>query len=185
MNISFSDKLSFFKASLKKNAGPLLIGLTFIILGFVVAYIGYFVADNNFLTGFGLTFIAFSVFFLLYTMPSSFMYYYEQEMTKKYGSYTTATVADKRIDDYSHTSSTFENGKAKHHEEFLYVIEFTFNYNDQSYSNECYFNQKATYERILVGDELPIKFLRHDPNIVTLRRRKLSNELGISEKLCQ
>jgi len=185
MDIPFSDKLKFFKAALKNNTGPLLIGLTFIVLGLVVAYIGYFAAENNFLTGFGLTFIAFSGFFLLYTMPSSFMYYYEQEMTKKYGSYTSATVADKRIDDYSHTSSTLENGQAKHYEEFLYVIEFVFNYKDKSYSSECYFNEKETYERILIGDELPIKFLRHDPNIVTLRRRKLSNELGISEKMCQ
>lgn len=185
MQIPFSEKLRFFKVSLKKNSGPLLIGLTFIVLGLIIAYIGYFVADNTPLTGFGLTFISFSGFFLLYTMPSSITYYYEQELTKKYGSYTTAKVINKRIDDYSHTSSTLEGGKVKHHEEFLYAIEFEFSYNNQSYSSECFFNQKETYEAILLGSELPIKFLRNNPNNVTLRRRKLSNELGISEKMCQ
>jgi len=82
MKITFSDKLAFFKASLKKNLVPLLIGLTFIILGLIVAYISYFVAENTFLTGFGLTFIAFSGFFLLYTMPSSFLYYYSKHSLK-------------------------------------------------------------------------------------------------------
>ncbi|MCK8479665.1 hypothetical protein [Psychroserpens algicola] len=185
MNIPLRDKIHFTRVSLKKNAGPLLIGLIFIILGLVLAYIGYFIAENNFLTGFGITFISFSGFFLIYTMPSSYMHYYEQELTKKYGSYTTARVVHKRIDDYSHTSSSFEGGKAIQHEEYLYVIEFEFNYKNKSYESECFFEQKKTYEQIPVGYELPVKFLRNNPEKVTLRRRKLANELGISEKMCQ
>ena len=89
ITIPVSEKLKFYRASLKKNQGPLWIGLTFIILGLIVAYIGYFVAEVGFLTGFGLFFIAFSGFFLMYTMPSSIAHYYDQEVTKKYGSYTT------------------------------------------------------------------------------------------------
>lgn len=80
--IPFNEKLKFYKASLKKNQGPLLIGLTFIILGLIVAYIGYFEAEVNFLTGFKLFFISFSGFFLIYTMPSSIAHYYDQEVTK-------------------------------------------------------------------------------------------------------
>lgn len=185
MNLTYRDKLKFFNASLKKNSGPLLIGLLFILLGAIVAYIGYAVAENNWLTGFGLTFISFSGFFLLYTMPSSFMYYYEQELTKKYGRYTSARVINKRIHDYSHTSMTFENGQAKHFEEYLYVIEFQFSYDNQTYTNECFFEEKSTFEAISINSELPIQYLRHDPSKVKLRRRKLANDIGIPEKMCQ
>jgi hypothetical protein len=151
----------------------------------VLAYLGYFIAKNNFLITFGLLFFSFSGSFLLYTMPSSFKYYYEQELTKKYGSYTTANVTNKRIDDYSHTSSTIENGQAKEYKEYLYAIEFEFSYNNRSYSNECFFEEQVAYDAITWDTKIPIKFLKTNPEIVTLRRRKLSNELGIPEKMCQ
>jgi len=41
-------------------------------------------------------------FFLGYTIPSSFLYYYEKAIIKKYGGYTTATVIKKYIEDLSY-----------------------------------------------------------------------------------
>lgn len=177
MNIPFNERFQFFKASVRKNSGPLLIGLLFIVVGIVLMYLGYFVADNNFLTGFGFTFFSFSGSFLLYTMPSSFKHYYEQEVTKTYGSYTTAKVINKRVEDYSHTSNTFEGGQPKHYEEYLYAVEFEFSYNNTTYTNACFIDDKALFDAITLDTELPIQFLRHQPEKVTLRARKLSNTL--------
>lgn len=181
MHIPFSDKLNFFKFSLKKNSGPLSIGLIFIIIGVVLMYIGYFIADNNFLIGFGFTFFSFSGSFLLYTMPSSFTHYYEQALTKKYGKYATAKVIKKRIDDYSYTSNTFESGQLKHYEELLYAIEFQFDHDHITYYNECFFEDKTVYDAITIDTPIPIKFLRNNPEKVTVRHRKLSNDLDLSQ----
>lgn len=185
MKISFNEKLRFYKEALKNNAGPLFVGFLFISIGLLLMYIGYFITTNRFVIGLGLTFISFSGSFLIYTMPSSITHDYDQEVIKKYGIHTTAKVTNKYIEDYSHTSNTFEDGKAVHHEEFLYAVGFEFKYNEIIYCSESFFEQKETYETILVGSEIPIQFLRHDPNTMKIRRRKLSNELGISEKLCQ
>lgn len=82
-------------------------------------------------------------------------------------------------------SSTIDSGRAVRHEEFLYVIIFEFTYKNITYSSECFFEQKETYEAIAIGSELPIQFLRHEPNTIKLKHRKLANQLGIPEKLCQ
>lgn len=177
MNIPFNERFQFFKASVRKNSGPLLIGLLFVSIGLVLMYFGYVVADNNFLTGFGFTFLSFSGAFLLYTMPSSYLYYYEQEVTKKYGSYTTAKVINKRVEDYSHTSSTFEGGKPKHYEDYLYVVEFEFSYNNKTYTKDYFCDDKSIFDAITLDTKLPIQFLRHNPEKVKLRERKLSNAL--------
>ncbi|OUS02109.1 hypothetical protein A9Q86_05510 [Flavobacteriales bacterium 33_180_T64] len=185
MDIPFREKLNFVKKSIRKNIGPFLIGVLFIMIGCVLMYLGYFTENNPFLFKIGFGFISFGGFFLIYFVSSSYKKNYEQELTKKYGNHTTAIVTNKRIEDYSYTSNTFENGKALHHEEFLYAIEFDFTYNNISYSNHCFFEDKSTFEAITLDTKLPIQFLRNNPNKVTLRRQKLSHELGIPERRCQ
>lgn len=185
MHIPFHKRFEFFKVSVRKNAGPLAIGAVFVCCGFLLMYLGFFVTENSILGGFGLTFISFSGMFLLYTIPSSYRHYYEQEVTKAYGSYTTAKVIHKRVDDYSYTSSTIEDGTVKTHEDYVYAIVFEFHYNHKRYTGEFYFEHKSTFQAIARDSELPIQFLRHNPNQTKLRRRKLSNALGISEDMCQ
>lgn len=184
MQIPLNDRLQFLKKVFSKHLGLLVVSSVFIILGFVLITIGYYKAESNFLIGFGITFITVTGSILLYTMPSSFKYYYEQEITKKYGSYAYAIVIDKKTHDYSHTSNSFEGGKLKHYEEYLYAVEFQYTYNNETYSSECFFEEKSTFDLIYVNAKLPIQFLKHNPSKVKVRRRKLSKELGIPEKLC-
>ncbi len=120
---------------------------------------------------------------MLYVLPSSILHYYEQALTKKHGSYTTAKVTNKRIDDYSHSTSSLDGGNSEMIAEFLYVIAFEFTYNSKIYASECLWTHKATYEAITLETELPIPFLKTNPNKITVRRRKLANQLGIKANL--
>ncbi len=172
--------------ALRKHLGLIGIWLIFIVFGILFYLIGTQVNDIGLgFKIFGSLFIVLSSAFVLFTLPSSFKYYYNKALTKKYGSYTFATVTNKRIDDYSHTTSTLKGGKAKKIETFLYVIEFQFNYITTTYHSECAFKHQSTYNAITEDTELPIKFLKTNPKIAYLRRRKLANQLGIPEKDCQ
>ncbi|WP_397363306.1 hypothetical protein [Olleya sp. R77988] len=185
MKATFSDRKNFAIYSIKKHLGLIGIGFAFIVFGSIFMLIGYKTNDGLGFIIFGGAFIVISLCFMLYMLPSSFMHYYEQAEIKKYGSFTTAKIINKRVDDYSHNTSSFDSGGSKHIEEFLYVIEFEFTYNNQSYQSECFFEQKSTFEAITLDTELPIKFLKTKPRHVTLRRRKLSNQIGIPEKMCR
>ena len=184
MKVPFSQKTTFVKYAIQKHIGLIGIGLIFILFGSFFAYLGYRTDDGLGFIIFGICFIVCSCLFMAFILPSSIMYYYEQALTKKYGSYTTAKVTNKRIDNYSHTSS-FTNNNSEEIEEYLYVIEFEFTYNNKTYKSESFFGEKSTYDAITAKTELPIQFLKTNPNKITLRRRKLSKELGMPKKMCQ
>ena len=185
MKLNFSDRKNFILFALKQHFGLIGIWSIFLIFGSFFAYLGRNVEENGFgFVLFGLVFIVFSSAIMLYTLPSSLRYYYNQALTKKYGSYTIAKVTNKRVDDYSHTTSSFNGGKSKKIEEFLYVVEFEFTYNSKTYTSECFFEHKTTFEAITLETELPIQFLKTNPNKITVRRRKLANQLGIKSNLC-
>lgn len=185
MKLTISDRLNFAKEALNKHLGLVGIGLAFIVFGGFFMYLGYR-ADNGLgFMIFGGTFIMISLAFMVFMLPSSMAYYYEQALTKKYGSYTDAKVTNKRIDDYSHSTGSLQGSHAENVSEFMFVVEFQFGYQQKTYTSESFFNEKSTYEMITIGMDLPIQFLRTDPNIVTLRRRKLANNLGIAESACQ
>ena len=185
MKTTFSDRKNFIKQAIKPHFGILGIGFAIILFGVLFAFIGLKVENGLGFIIFGGLFIALSLAFMLYTLPSSFMYYYEQAEIKKYGSYTTAKVINKRVDDYSHSNSTFNGGSKKTIETYLYVVVFEFTYNNTIYNSECFFEHKSTYDAIAMHSTLPIKFLKTKPQKVTLRRKKLANQLGVSAKMCQ
>ena len=186
MRTTLTDRKQFTIKAIKAHFGLLGIWFLFIITGSFFAFIGSKVESNGLgFIIFGILFIILSSAFMLFTLPSSIKYYYNQAEIKKYGSYTTAKITNKRIDNYSHNSSSFDNKPYKRVKEFLYVIEFEFTYNNQTYKNECFFEHKSTFENISFETELPIKFLKNNPKKTFLRRRKLSNQIGIPEKLCQ
>ncbi|MDO6597602.1 hypothetical protein Q4512_11810 [Oceanihabitans sp. 2_MG-2023] len=185
MKTSFSDRKNFTLFALKQHIGLLGIWLVFILFGCFFIFLGNNIEKEGYgFILFGIAFIVLSSTFMLFTLPSSIIYYYEQALTKKYGSYTTATITNKRIDDYSHTTSSFDGGKSKKIAEFLYAIEFQFSYNNQVFEGECFFEHQATFEAITLETQLPIQFLKTNPKKITVRRRKLANQLGIKPKLC-
>ncbi|WGD34002.1 hypothetical protein [Olleya sp. YS] len=186
MKPTLSDNKQFIIQAFKPHLGLLGIWFIFLIVGGFFTYLGTKIDDNGIaFIIFGCVFMILASAFMLFTLPSSFMYYYEQAKIKKYGSYTSARIINKRIDNYTHKTSSFNSRQPKHINEFLYVIEFEFIYNNQVYKNECFFEHQSTFETISLDTELPIKFLKTNPKNTTLRRRKLSNQLGITEKMCR
>lgn len=186
MKITFLNRKQFVKYTIKKHLGMLSIWLAFIVFGSFFIILGNNIKEDGLgFVLFGALFIILSSSFMLFTLPSSFIYYYEQALTKKYGSNTNAKIINKRVDDYSHTKSIFNNSKQKKLAAFLYVLEFEFYYNNNIYKSECFFEHKSTFDAITQDIELPIKFLKTNPKKVTLRRRKLATTIGISEKMCQ
>lgn len=185
IKLTFNDRKQFIVFAIKKHLGLLGIWLVFIIFGAFFAYLGSkFKTDGTLFMAFGFGFILLSSAFILFTLPSSLQYYYEQALTKKYGSYTLAKITNKRIDDYSHNLKNLDSSTNKRVKTFLYVIEFQFTYNNTTYSNECYFEHEATFNAITTTTVLPIKFLKTNPNKITVRRQKLSKQLGIKAQLC-
>ncbi|MBU2939484.1 hypothetical protein KO494_08020 [Lacinutrix sp. C3R15] len=185
MKLPFSCRKKFILSALKQHLGLFGIWLVFVLFGSAFAYLGSNIKENKYgFIFFGFAFIILPTAFMRYTLPSSILHYYEQELTKKYGSYTSAKVTNKKIANYSHTTSTFDGGKLKNIKEFLYVVEFQFSYNNQVYESECFFEHKATFEAISLETKLPIQFLKTNPKKITLRRRKLANQLGIKPNLC-
>ncbi|MCH3880971.1 MULTISPECIES: hypothetical protein [Tenacibaculum] len=169
--IPFKDKLKFALVSLKKNAPILLLCLPFIIVGSTVIY---FAAKTNlsaYIFIFGILFIGIPLFIIFYTMPSSLLYYYEQEMAKKYGYYSKATVTHKEIEDTSYTQKA--GSKINKIEEFNYLVSYTFNYRNKTYNNSFYVDEKTVFNKIELGDSISIKFLRTDPKKATVITRSL------------
>lgn len=185
MKTTFSNRKQFIIQAIKPHLGIIGIGLVFILFGSLFAYLGTKTEEGLGFIIFGTAFIVFSLAFMLYVLPSSFLYYYEQAEVKKYGSYTFATITNKRVEDLSYTSSMFSKGPKKTTKEFLFAIEFEFTYNSKIYKNECFFEHKSTFNAITKTTDLPIKFLKTNPKKVTIRRRKLSKQLGIPEKMCK
>ena len=164
--LTINDRLNFTLASLKKNGFIFLISIPFLVVGLIVAYFAKRVDDSFGLYVFGITFIIVPLLIIIYTFPSSFMYYYEQAMTKKYGYYTKATVTNKEIEDVSSRRSIAEGvGVIK---EYNYLISYTFNYKSITYSNSFYVDSETVFNEIKLQSLVPIKFLRIEPKKTTV-----------------
>ena len=182
MKPTFKDKLQFTKISLQKNSGPLGIMLLFVVLGILLIYIGI-KTNTTFLWVFGAIFGGLPLLGIIFTMPSSFLYYYEQAETKKFGAYTTAKITKKEAKDVSYFTKK-SNAKIKT-EEYQYFLTYTFNHNSTTYENTFLVAGKNCFDALAEGTSIPIQFLRSNPKKSTVRRRKLANELGLPLKDCQ
>ncbi|CDF79767.1 conserved hypothetical protein [Formosa agariphila KMM 3901] len=174
---TLSEKIKLLIESSKAYRGILYIGFLFITLGTLLIYIGLRF-DIIFLIVFGGIFISVALFFLIYTIPSSMIHYYEKALVKKHGKYTTATILDKEIIDNSYydknTYAVDSMSKGKRIEELNYVLKYTFEYQSKEYKNSA-FVQKNEFETLNVGDKIPIRFLKTDPNTSFVRKIKLKN----------
>lgn len=182
MKSTFSDKLQFSKIALQKNGGPLLIALVFMALGAIVVYLGLRY-QVTFMVVFGGLFGGIPAIGMLFTMPSSFMYYYEQAQTKKYGAYTTATIIAKEVKDVSYVTGK-GNIKTKV-EEFQYFLTYSFEHDGKPYENTFLVASKSCFDVLNIGTSIPIQFLRTNAKQSSVRRRKLANELQLPFKDCQ
>jgi hypothetical protein len=176
--ISIIDKLYFTLESFKKNSAILFISLPFILGGSIVLYFATQAEESFGLYVFGITFITVPLLIVLYTFPSSFMYYYEQEIAKKYGYYTKATIIDKEIEYVSYFSSKGFVGevgyKKEKVEQFNYLITYTFKYKNIVYNNSFYVDDKTVFDELELQSLIPIKFLRTTPKKATVLMRNLT-----------
>ncbi|WP_350284924.1 hypothetical protein [uncultured Croceitalea sp.] len=182
MKLTFGDKLQFSKIALQKNGGPLLIVMVFIVLGAVVVYLGIRY-QVTFMVVFGSLFAGIPVLGMLFTMPSSLLYYYEQAQTKKYGANTTATIIAKEAKDVSYVTGKGKN-KSKA-EEFQYFLTYSFEHHGKWYENTFLVASKNCFDVLTIDSSIPIQFLRTNPKQSSVRRRKLSNEIKLPFKDCQ
>ncbi|MBQ0734188.1 hypothetical protein [Aquimarina celericrescens] len=183
MKVTLKDRIDFSIRSIKKHSGILAILLLFISIGSFLIYIGTRTEDYIFFYAFGGLMAGMSLFAFWYTMPSSFLYYYEQEMTKKYGSYAIAKITHKEIEDRSYQEKV--GNRIDHIEELHYIISYTFEYRNIMYNNSFYVAGEACFNGLTIGSTIPIKFLRTNPKKSSVRRLKLSKELGLEKKLCE
>lgn len=172
---TITDKFNLLIKSSKEYRGILLVGFLFIFIGTVLIFVGLHF-DIIFLIIFGGIFISFSLFFLISTIPSSIIYYYDKALVKKYGRYINACIKEKEIIDNSYYEnnkySVTTSKKDMLIEELNYLLTFSFEYQNQIYQNAD-FVDKNQYEKLNIGDLIPIKFLTIAPNKSLIRKIKL------------
>ncbi|SHH34273.1 hypothetical protein [Winogradskyella jejuensis] len=183
MKLTLKDRINFSIEAIKKHLFLILGGLLFISIGLVLIYIGTIVnKDQLFFYIFGGVFIAFILFVWIYTLPSSLLFYYEKALIKKYGSYTTAIITNKEVEDHSHTEGMGRNRRFV--ELFMYLIEYKFEYNSKTYTGAFYLNEKAVFDAIELNQSIPIQFLKTNPKTSKIRRQKLCLDLGLNRNMC-
>ncbi|MFP4845536.1 hypothetical protein [Winogradskyella sp. PE311] len=181
MKITISDKVNFSISAVKKHSFLLLMGLTFLGIGCFLIYLGITSDANIPLLVAGGFVTLFMGFFLGYTMPSSFMYYYEKEVVKKYGSYTKAIITKKYIEDQSYEERV--DNRIDKVELLLYIIDYKFTY-QKEYTGSFYVADKTCFDALQIGYNIPIKFLKHKPEQAEPRRQKLCLDLGLERNRC-
>lgn len=167
-----TDKFNFFKIALLKNSAILLIASFFILIGVAIIYFNFRYKNSIILYFVGAFVIALPLFGVLFTFPSSFMYYYEQAMTKKYGYYTKATITNKEIEDTSHYTTIGRAGHAGYRkdwiEELNYLVTYSYKYKNATYNNSFYVDDKTVFSELELQSLIPIKFLKTDPKKATV-----------------
>nr|WP_297913831.1 hypothetical protein [uncultured Allomuricauda sp.] len=182
MKSTFSDKVNFSLFSLRQNSGPLFGIALFLLIGIIALLFGI-TKDIVFLYFFGGIFILVPTCIFVYTMPSSFLYYFEQAETKKFGTFGYAKIIDKITKDTSY--QLYKHGKKITVEEFQFFITYNFEYHGKLFSNTFLVADMACYQALGLGKEIPIQFLRNNPEKSSVRRRKLAKELGLELGICQ
>ncbi|QDO94548.1 hypothetical protein FNB79_11420 [Formosa sediminum] len=172
LKISTSEKLKFMKVALQKNSCILILLSFFLFLGITIIGCSY-VYNIILMVAFGVFIFGMALFTMLYTMPSSLRYHYENEIIKKYGAFTTAIITKKEVEDYSYIDTETKNKV----EEYVNTITYEFNYNSEHYLGDAVIDDKTLYHSLTVGLEIPIKYLKTNPNQSSVRIKKLKKSL--------
>lgn len=117
---------------------------------------------------------------LLISLTSSISYAYRQAETKKFGKQLNGTVTDKRIEQESIRHDTREAGWTSTTVN-VYYIEYSYSF-DKEYEGETLLENKDFYEKISVGDTIPLKVLSHKPHVNQVRLAAFGKHYGLSRK---
>ena len=110
---------------------------------------------------------------------------YEIALVTRFGVEATATVSHKSMEDTSHYADSSKHDEDRQMiEEITYFIEYKYNYNQPYKATFCISN-KALYNRIEIGSEVPIKLLPSAPDKSVPRRACLANTYGFEISDCQ
>ncbi|WP_378184779.1 hypothetical protein ACE939_08355 [Aquimarina sp. W85] len=173
------EKAKLMLASSKEYRGVLIIGSFFILIGGILIFIGI-QFKVIFLVVFGAIWASFSLFFMAYTVPSSISYYYEKALIKKYGKLSNACLVEKKIVDHSYFDtneySIDVSKKGQLISELNYLLTFSFEYHNKTFENSELVT-KNQFEKLKIGDLIPIKFLSINPNKSSIRKIKLKKNV--------
>ncbi|WGI20218.1 hypothetical protein [Amylibacter sp. IMCC11727] len=161
--VPFSDKIKFGWAAVARHGMLWGIFGTFMAAGALVVWAAPVLDDAWFVYAFGWLFILFPLGMMVWTMPSSLMFYYEKQVVKKYGRSAEAVVTD-IYDEVLDENVT------------LYYVEYEFTYKSAQHSGKFYVDEHKLVARMRVGDNVPIKFLAFDPSQSDVRMRSLKGK---------
>lgn len=186
MKLSFRDRLPHIKYSIKENLAPTSLILFFVLILYLftgLVFYNTFIlneATYSFEDIFILLFLCvFSIILTIvffYTIPSSLFYYYEKSIIKKHGSYSSAIVSKKFIEDNSYTDDL------KKIIEIHYFVEYEYLIKDKKFTGVFILENEAFYNLIELSSEIPILLVKKKPSLSKARIIKLGTSLGLSRK---
>ena len=109
---------------------------------------------------------------------SSAAYYYDQALLKKYGVDTNAVLIRKQAQCHFHQQFDYRGrplGEGVYCCELL--LEFDYEFRDAVYRGSAYIGNAEVFDKVRVGDTIPLRVLSLDPLVKKVRERKLSNSL--------
>lgn len=165
---NLAKKTTLLFKALKKHTGLFLIGFSFISIGIILVFIGLRSEIISLLI-FGGVFICVALFFI-YTLPSSVKYYYDKELSKKFGKNTMAQIIEKEIMNHSYLDD--KGNKEVLVEEFNYLLKYSFDYQNQTFENVDFVTEKQ-YKKLEIGNLIPVQFLTSHPKKSSIRKIKL------------
>ena len=126
-------------------------------------------------------------YFILSAIRSSISYYYEIALVNNFGVEAKAVVNHKYTEDnsyYSKNSKAIDEEDREKIEEIVYFIEYKYTYG-KPYTSTFILNNKALYNNIQIGSELPIKLLSSSPDKSDPIRKELARTYGFDVSDCQ
>ena len=185
--IPTSEKTFLYFSAARKHLG-LAIGFVLTLLipvgGIAIGLLGDELLVIPILMGFLFFLIPYFIFSML---KSSISHYYEVALINKFGIEATATVKHKSIEDNSYFSEHDKHkdkDDRKKIEEIIYFIEYEYHYG-KTYKSTFIIGNKALYNAIDVGSEVPIKLLPSSPDKSAPRREELARIYGFKASECQ
>lgn len=168
MQQTLFNKLVLLLRSSRAYINIVIIGLFFIGAGMTIIWGAFSLdgpIDRLFMIIFGGFLVCLSLFFMIYTLPSTVIYYYNKELAKKYGRHTKAKITKKEIIDNSYYE------KKRFIEEMEYLISFAFEYRGQSFENSDFVG-KEYFESLKISDSISIKYLITNPKKALIVKKR-------------
>lgn len=171
--LTLREKWQLLTEAAGKDKGIILVSLVPAFVGTFLLYLGihFELLPLSVLGGF-LIFFFLLVFVFI---PSSVLYHYEKAMVAKYGKVTDAQVIAKEINDAS-GHKIIDSKEGSEQAELLYLLTYQFDFQNKTYTNTDSIDQ-TEFDKIRVGDEVPIKYLSTNPTQSSIRQKAVKRKL--------